>query len=93
MGHLFWEDLIWSTAIVSNQKLKLHSEFPEIHWDEYLQDLLSTGIFDHIGEEHQDNTKEKFMRYAAVCTSFVFDHVTTLEQKVMLKIFFIEFSH
>ena len=39
MGHLSHEDLIWSTAMVSDQKLKLHAIFPKIHWDEYLQDL------------------------------------------------------
>ena len=93
MGHLSQDNLIWLAAIISNQKLKLCSKLPEIHQNGYLQDNLSTGILDCKGGEQQDNTEEKCMWYAAVCALFVFDHVTTLEQKVILKIFFVDFAY
>jgi hypothetical protein len=82
-GHLSSADLIWSAALVTDSKLLLRKSFPPEHRDEYLSDLLEYGIMDRMDGEERNASEERGMRYSAACSSFVYDHVVTLEQKVL----------
>ena len=81
-GHLSAKDMIWSVAMVSDQKLTTHKTFPSIHQDEYLDNLLSYGILDCMEGEPRNQVEEKCFCYMAVCSLFVYDHCILLEQKV-----------
>jgi len=84
LGHLSSDNMIWSTALVSNSKLLECKEFPGTHKDEFIYDLLEYGIMDRMEGETHNALEEKSMWYAAMCSSFVYDHIINLEQKVGL---------
>jgi hypothetical protein len=82
LGHLSADDMIWSAALVTDSKLLERKDFPATHKDEFLNDLIEYGVMDRMEGEPRNPSEEKSMRYAAVCSSFVYDHVVNLEQKV-----------
>jgi len=82
LGHLSADDMMWSAALVTDSKLLERKDFPATHKDEFLNDLIEYGVMDCMEGEPRNASEEKSMRYAAVCSSFVYDHVVNLEQKV-----------
>jgi len=74
--------MIWSAALVTDSKLLERKDFPSTHKDKFLNDLIEYGTLDRMEGEPRNASEEKSMRYAAVCSSFVYDHVVNLEQKV-----------
>ena len=75
-------DMMWSAALITDSKLLERKVFPNTHKDEFLYDLIEYGVMDRMEGEPRNASEEKSMRYAAVCSSFVYDHVVNLEQKV-----------
>jgi hypothetical protein len=82
LGYLSSDDMIWSAALVTDSKLLERKGFPSLHKDEFFNDLIEYGVLDRMEGEPRNASEEKSMRYAAVCSSFVYDHVVILEQKV-----------
>ena len=79
LGHLSSDDMVWSTALITDSKLLERMDFPATHKDEFLYDLLEYGVMDRMEGEPRNASEEKSMRYAAVCSSFMYDHVVNLE--------------
>jgi hypothetical protein len=82
LGHLSADDMMWSAALITDSKLVERKDYPATHKDEFLYDLIEYGVMDRMEGEPRNASEEKSMRYAAVCSSFVYDHVVNLEQKV-----------
>ena len=81
-GHLSRDDLIWSAVMVSNMSQEKWMKMSPNHRDEYFEDLVAVGILDRVDPDHRNFLEEKLMRYSAVMSSFVMDHVTNIEDKV-----------
>ena len=75
---------MWSAALITDSKLLERKGFPNTHKDEFLYDLIEYGVMDCMEGELCNALEEKSMWCASVCSSFVYDYVVNLEQKVSL---------
>jgi len=82
LGHLSADNMMWSAALITDSKLLERKDYPATYKDEFLYDLIEYGVMDCMEGEPRNASEEKSMRYTAVCSSFVYDHVVNLEQKV-----------
>ena len=73
-------DLLWTRAILSDQAQKDRQSCPLRDSDFLLDSIIDMGLYDH---EATNTFLEKSMRYTTVSSSLLYDHVVTLENKVI----------
>ena len=81
--HLQEPDLLWTGAILSNRAQKDHQSHPLRDRDFLLDSMIEVGLYDN---EAANTFLEKSMRYTAVSSSLLYDHVVTLENKVIRRL-------
>ena len=80
--HLQKPDLLWTGAILSNQAQKDCQNCPLRDRDFLLDSTIEVGLYDN---EATNTFLEKSMRYTAVNSSLLYDHIITLENKVICR--------
>ena len=78
--HLQELDLLWTGAILSNRAQKDHQSRPLRDRDFLLDLTIEVGLYDN---EAANTFLEKLMRYTAMSSSLLYDHIVTLENKVI----------
>ena len=78
--HLQVPDLLWTGAILSNRAQKDWQSRPLRDRDFLLDSTIEVGLYDN---EAANTFLEKSMRYTAVSSSVLYDHVVALENKVI----------
>ena len=78
--HLQEPDLLWTGAILSDQAQKDRQNHPLRDRDFLLDSTIKAGLYDN---EAANTFLEKSMRYTAVNSSLLYDHIVTLENKVI----------
>ena len=78
--HLQEPDLLWTGAILSNRAQKDHQNRPLRDRDFLLDSMIEVGLYDN---EAANTFLEKLMRYTAVNSSLLYDHIVALENKVI----------
>ena len=78
--HLQELDLLWTGVILADQVQKDHQGRPLRDRDFLLDLTIDMGLYDH---EATNTFLEKSMRYTAVSSLLLYDHVITLENKVI----------
>ena len=81
--HLQEPDLLWTGAILSNRAQKDHQNRPLRDRDFLLDSTIEVGLYDN---EAPNTFLEKSMRYTAVSSSLLYDHVVALENKVIRRL-------
>ena len=79
--HLQEPDLLWTGAILADQVQKDCQNWALKDRDFLLDLTIEMGLYDN---EAANTFLEKSMRYTTVSSSLVYDHIVTLENKVML---------
>jgi len=59
LGHLSTDDMMWSTALITDSKLLECKGFPDTHKDEFLYDLIEYGVMDCMEGEPRNALEEK----------------------------------
>ena len=78
--HLQEPDLLWTGVILSDRVQKDRQSHP-LRDRNFLLDLtINMGLYDH---EAANTFLEKSMRYTAVSSSLLYDHIVALENKVI----------
>ena len=77
--HLQEPDLLWTGAILSDRAQKDRQERALRDRDFLLDSTIAMGLYDN---EVANTFLEKSMRYTAVSSSLLYDHVVALETKV-----------
>ena len=70
---LYLDDLLWAQAITSDHHLKERD-----HKVEPLVELLNQGIYDQEEKEENCRSKERSMRFSAVCDSLLLQYCCSL---------------
>ena len=78
--HLQEPDLLWTGAILSDRAQKDHQSRPLRDRDFLLDSTIEVGLYDN---KAANTFLEKSMRYTAVNSSLLYDHIVTLENKVI----------
>ena len=78
--HLQEPDLLWTGAILANQAQKDRQSWPLRDRDFLLDSTIELGLYNN---EAANTFLEKLMRYTAVSLLLLYDHVVTLENKVI----------
>ena len=78
--HLQEPDLLWTGAILADQVQKDHQNQALKDRDFLLDSTIAMGLYNN---EVANTFLEKSMRYTAVSLSLLYDHVITLENKVI----------
>ena len=78
--HLQEPDLLWTRAILSDQAQKDCQSCPLRDRDFLLDSTIEVGLYDN---EAANTFLEKLMRYTAVSSLLLYDHVVALENKVI----------
>ena len=78
--HLQEPDLLWTGAILSDWAQKDRQNRPLRDRDFLLDSTIEVGLYDN---EAANTFLEKLMRYTAVNSSLLYDHIVTLENKVI----------
>ena len=78
--HLQEPDLLWTRAILSDQAQKDRQSRPLRDRDFLLDSTIEVGLYDN---EATNTFLEKSMRYTAVNSSLLYDHIVALENKVI----------
>ena len=78
--HLQELDLLWTGAILSDCAQKDHQSCPLRDRDFLLDSTIEVGLYDN---EAANTFLEKLMRYTAVSSSLLYNHIVTLENKVI----------
>ena len=78
--HLQEPDLLWTGVILADQAQKDHQSCPLRDRDFLLDSTIKVGLYDN---EAANMFLEKSMRYTAVNSSLLYDHVIALENKVI----------
>ena len=77
--HLKEPDLLWTGAILSDRAQKDRSDRELRDCDFLLDSMIDAGLYDN---EVANTFVEKSMRYMAVNSSLLYDHIVSLENKV-----------
>ena len=78
--HLQEPDLLWTGAILADRAQKDCQSRPLRDRDFLLDSTIEMGLYDN---EAANMFLEKLMHYTAVSSSLLYDHVVTLENKVI----------
>ena len=78
--HLQEPDLLWTGAILADRAQKDRQERALRDRDFLLDSTIAMGLYDN---EVANTFLEKSMRYTAVSSSLLYDHVVALETKVI----------
>ena len=78
--HLQEPDLLWTGAILADRVQKDHQSCLLRDRDFLLDSTIEVGLYDN---KAANTFLEKSMCYTAVSTSLLYDHVVTLENKVI----------
>ena len=78
--HLQEPDLLWTGAILADRAQKDHQGCPLRDQDFLLDLTIEVGLYN---DEAANTFLEKSMRYTAVSSSLLYDHVVALENKVI----------
>ena len=78
--HLQEPDSLWTGAILSNQAQKDPQSQPLRDRDFLLDSTIDMGLYNH---EAANTFLEQLMHYTAVSLLLLYDHVVTLENKVI----------
>ena len=78
--HLQEPDLLWTGAILADQAQKDCQSHPLRDRDFLLDSTIEVGLYDN---EAANTFLEKSMRYTAVSSSLLYNHVIALENKVI----------
>ena len=78
--HLQEPDLLWTGAILSDRAQKDCQSCPLRDRDFLLDSTIEVGLYNN---EAANTFLEKSMRYTAVSSLLLYDHVVTLENKVI----------
>ena len=81
--HLQELDLLWTGAILSDRAQKDCQSRPLRDRDFLLDSTIKVGLYDN---EAANTFLEKSMWYTAVNSSLLYDHVVTLENKVICQL-------
>ena len=81
--HLQELDLLWTGAILSNRAQKDCQNRPLRDRDFLLDSTIDMGLYDN---EAANTFLEKSMRYTAVSSSLLYDHIVALENKVIRRL-------
>ena len=84
--HLQEPDLLWTGAILSNRAQKDCQSHPLRDRDFLLDSTIKVGLYDN---EAANTFLEKSMRYTAISSSLLYDHIVTLENKVIRRLAFV----
>ena len=77
--HLKEPDLLWTGAILSDRAQKDRQDRELRDRDFLLDSMIDVGLYDN---EATNTFVEKSMRYTAISSSLLYDHVVSLENKV-----------
>ena len=78
--HLQELDLLWTGAILSDRVQKDHQSCPLRDRDFLLDSTIEVGLYDN---EAVNTFLEKSMRYTAISSLLLYDHIVALENKVI----------
>ena len=81
--HLQEPDLLWTRAILSDWAQKDRQSRPLRDRDFLLDSTIKVGLYDN---EAADTFLEKSMRYTAISSSLLYNHIVTLENKVICRL-------
>ena len=81
--HLQEPDLLWTGAILSDQAQKDHQSCLLRDRDFLLDSTIEVGLYDN---EAANTFLEKSMRYTAVNSLLLYDHIVALENKVIRRL-------
>ena len=81
--HLQEPDLLWTRAILSDRAQKDRQNRPLRDRDFLLDSTIEVGLYDN---EATNTFLEKSMWYTAVNSSLLYDHIVTLENKVIRRL-------
>ena len=81
--HLQEPDLLWTGAILSDRPQKDHQNCPLRDRDFLLDSTIDVGLYDN---EAANTFLEKSMRYTAINSLLLYDHIVTLENKVICQL-------
>ena len=81
--HLQEPDLLWTRAILSDWAQKDRQSHPLRDRDFLLDSTIEVGLYDN---KAANTFLEKSMRYTAVSLSLLYNHVVTLENKVIRRL-------
>ena len=81
--HLQELDLLWTRAILSNCAQKDRQSRPLRDRDFLLDSTIEVGLYDN---EATNTFLEKSMRYTAVSSSLLYNHIIALENKVICRL-------
>ena len=81
--HLQEPDLLWTGAILSDWAQKDCQSHPLRDRDFLLDSTIKVGLYDN---EAANTFLEKSMRYTTVSSSLLYDHIVTLENKVICQL-------
>ena len=77
--HLKEPDLLWTGAILSDRAQKDRADRELRDHDFLLDSMIDVGLYDN---KVANTFLKKSMRYTAVSSSLLYDHVVSLENKV-----------
>ena len=80
--HLQEPDLLWTGAILSDRAQKDWQSRPLRDRDFLLDSTIEVGLYDN----KATNTLEKLMRYTAINSSLLYNHIVALENKVICRL-------
>ena len=81
--HLQEPDLLWTGAILSDRAQKDRQSRLLRDRDFLLDSTIEVGLYDN---EAANTFLEKSMRYTAVSSSLLYDHIVALENKVICRL-------
>jgi hypothetical protein len=81
-GDLYFGDRLWAGAMVTDQAQQRQSFTREESRDLPLEDLIQQGIRDRRGDEVRNLHEERAMKYSAILSSALLDHVEHIEKNV-----------
>ena len=81
--HLQELDLLWTRAILSDQAQKDRQNRPLRDRDFLLDSTIEVGLYD---SEAANTFLEKLMRYTAISSSLLYNHIVALENKVIRRL-------
>ena len=81
--HLQEPDLLWTGAILSDRAQKDCQNRPLRDQDFLLDSTIEVGLYNN---EAANTFLEKLMRYTTISLSLLYDHVVTLENKVICRL-------
>ena len=81
--HLQEPDLLWTGAILSDRAQKDCQSCPLRDRDFLLDSTIKVGLYDN---EAANTFLEKSMRYTAVSSLLLYDHIVALENKVICRL-------